>query len=158
MTKSFLSRFERGQVNASVDTLISLCRALEMPLGHLFDPSDTDDTALFRANSYVPIEFGGNGLTEFLLTPPYEKRIQVFLSEIGPGGGSGIQQYDLPISVEFVFVLSGTLHLRIGADEFVLNAQDAFSFDGGVEHSFHVDDDDGPARVLWVLSPALQSE
>ncbi len=46
-----------------------------------------------------------SGMTEYLLTPSGERRLQAILSEIEPGGGSGDEPYSLPADVEFVFVV-----------------------------------------------------
>jgi quercetin dioxygenase-like cupin family protein len=38
--------------------------------------------------------------------------------------------------VEFLYVLKGSLALKIGSEEFLLEAEDAIYFDSAVQHSY----------------------
>lgn len=155
LTKGFLSKLENDQANASVASLVRLCDTLETPMGSLFEPASG---SLVRAAAYPPIQFGGQGLAEYVLTPRSERRVQALISDIAPGGGSGEAYYTLPTEVEFVFVLSGKLRVDLAgaSDETViLDTGDAFTFPAETQHSFHTVTDDQPARVLWVFTPAL---
>lgn len=154
LTKGFVSKLENGQTSASVASLVRLCEALGVPVGALFEPTSGQ---VVRHDAYPPIEFGGAGLTEFLLTPGSERRVQAILSEIEPGGGSGDATYTLPTDVEFVFVLSGRVRIdwADGATGPVeLGAGDALTFPAANAHAFRAVGPD-PARVLWVVTPAL---
>ncbi len=79
--------------------------------------------------------------------------MQAILSDIGPGGGSGDEAYSLPADVEFVFVLDGKMEIALEGALIILAAGDAFTFPAGAAHSFRATG--GPARVLWVVCPAL---
>jgi transcriptional regulator with XRE-family HTH domain len=153
LTKGFLSKLERDQASASVAALVRVCAALEISPGSLFEAAPGGEAV--RAGSYPPIAFGGQGLTEFLLTPSGERRLQAILSEIAPGGGSGAETYALPAEVEFVFVLEGDLEVTVGGDVTTLGPGDAFTFSPGTEHGFRSLRRDGTTRVLWVFAPAL---
>lgn len=151
ITKGFLSKLENDQGGASVASLIRLCEALEVPVGSLFEPTVG---AVVRHDAYPPIEFGGEGMQEYVLTPRRERRVQALLSEIEPGGGSGDGHYILPTEVEFVFVLAGRLEIDLAGDTVVLGAGDALTFPGPTAHRFRAVADD-VTRVLWVFTPAL---
>lgn len=154
VTKGYLSKVERGLAAPSVATLVTLCGVLDVPVGSLFDGGPTGDVV--RAGAYPPVRFGGVDLAEYLLTPSGERRIQVLLSLIEPGGGSGDEAYSLPAEVSFVLVQDGGLRLGLGrAGTVELAAGDAMTFDPGRPHTF-VAGPDG-ARVLWVMAPALPS-
>jgi transcriptional regulator with XRE-family HTH domain len=152
LTKSFVSKLERDQASASVGSLMRLCQALEISVGELFE---THTGELVRAGDYPKINFGGERLVEYLLTPRSEQRIQALLSEIEPGGGSGTEPYTLPTEVEFAFVLEGRLAMELGDEERVLEQGDALTFSAETAHTFRNPDSDRPARVLWVCAPAL---
>jgi quercetin dioxygenase-like cupin family protein len=94
-------------------------------------------------------------MTEYLLTPSGEKRVQAILSDIEPGGGSGAEDYELPADVEFVFVLSGELEITVAGKQVTLGQGDAFTFPADTRHSFRGAPQAGPTQVLWVVSPAL---
>ncbi len=110
LTKGFVSKLERDLANVSVASLIRLCAALDISAGSLFQPSRGE---VIRRDAYPPINFGGSGVREYLLTPSGEKRMQAILSDIEPGGGSGAEPYSLPADVEFVFVLAGQLEITV---------------------------------------------
>lgn len=158
LTKGFVSKLENDQANASVASLMRLCETLDVPVGSLFDPAFG---SVIRAAAYPPIEFGGERMQEYVLTPRSERRIQALVSEIEPGGGSGPDQYTLPTDVEFVFVLDGCLELTVAditdtsQTTVRLDTGDAFTFPAESRHGFRAVADDRPTRVLWVFSPAL---
>ncbi len=153
LSKGFLSRAERDQVSLSVASLMRLCQTLGIEVADLFQ---TPQGHLVRAADRQRLAFGGTGLTEFQLTPREEQRIQVLLTLIEPGGGSGDEQYTLPVELEFLHVLSGDVTIAMDRTTEVLGAGDSLLFPASVPHAFH---NSGPAAasVLWVLSPALPS-
>ncbi|CAM3283677.1 XRE family transcriptional regulator [Tsukamurella hominis] len=152
VTKGYLSKVERGLAAPSMAVLVRWCEALEVPVGSLFDGGAAG--SIVRAGAYPQVRFGGDGLAEFLLTPSGEQRVQVLLSDVEPGGGSGDEAYALPAEVSFVLVQRGELRLAFPPEPGVdLAAGDAMTFDPGRPHTF-VAGPDG-ARVLWVMAPAL---
>lgn len=152
LTKGFVSKLERDLATASVASLIRLCDTLEISVGSLFQAAKGE---VVRRGEYPPINFGGTGMREYLLTPAGEKRVQAILSDIEPGGGSGDEPYALPADVEFVFIVAGELRLEVAGEHVILAAGDAITFPAQTEHAFVVHPGSGPAQVLWVFSPAL---
>ena len=110
---------------------------------------------MVRRGARPPINFGGRKMTEYLLTPSGEKRVQAILSDIEPGGGSGDEPYSLPADVEFVFVLAGQLQITVAGEQITLEQGDAFTFPASTQHTFGVAQRADRAQVLWVFSPAL---
>ncbi|MGN6794799.1 MAG: helix-turn-helix domain-containing protein, partial [Streptosporangiaceae bacterium] len=152
LTKGFLSKLERDLTNVSVASLIRLCDTLGISVGSLFEAAKGE---VVRKGQYPPINLGGKGIREYLLTPSGEKRVQAILSEIEPGGGSGDEPYSLPTDVEFAIVLAGQLNVVVAGEKLTLNAGDAFTFQSRAKHTFGVPLSAGPTTVLWVFSPAL---
>jgi transcriptional regulator with XRE-family HTH domain len=152
LTKGYLSKVERDLASVSVAALIRLCATLGISVGSLFSEAKGE---LIRKGEYPPINFGGEGMREYLLTPSGEKRVQAILSEIEPGGGSGDEPYSLPADVEFVLVLAGELLIDVAGERFSLAAGDAFTFPPTAKHAFHVARPGAPAQVLWIVAPAL---
>ena len=153
LSKGFLSRVERDQGSVSMASLMRLCSTLEIEAADLFH---IPTGHLVRAAHKPRIAFGGVGLTEFHLTPQGERRIQVLLSEVEPGGGSGAETYTLPVDIEFLHLLSGQLTITINDKSELLEAGDSLLFPGSVPHAFH-NPGPTPASMMWVLSPALPS-
>ncbi len=152
LTKGFVSKLERDQATASVASLMRLCQALGIQVGSLFHSSPGE---VVRSGAYPPINFGGIGMSEFLLTPEGERRVQAILSEIEPGGGSGDELYGLPADVEFVYVVEGRLEVTLRDHTVVLETGDAFTFPPRNEHCFRSIAEGSTTRVLWVFAPAL---
>ena len=155
VTKGFLSRMERDQVNASVAALVRVCQSLGIGVGSLFETAPYGEVV--RQGAYRPISFGGESLTEFLLTPVGERRVQAIFSDIEPGGGSGGETYALSADVEFVFVLQGRLEIRFANQVTCLGPGDAFTFAPSLGHSFRSIEERAATRVLWVIAPALDN-
>ena len=155
LTKGFLSKLERDQTTASVASLMRLCGALGVSVGELFNASPGD---VVRADAYPPINFGGTGMVEYLLTPQSERRLQAILSEIAPGGGSGEEPYSLPADVELVFVVSGSLEVVLDDEPVVLGTGDTLTFPPHVPHTFRSTLTEGTTKVLWVFSPGLPAQ
>ncbi len=153
LTKSFLSKIERGKSTPSVAALLRIAAALEIPLASLFENSAT--RYVLRAEQYPRIEFGGDALAEYLLTPHAEQRIQVILSRVKPGGGSGSEPYQLPGDVEFMYVVDGALEVEFSDGVIVLGSGDAATFEPSTHRSFRVPPDARTTTVLWVITPAL---
>ena len=110
---------------------------------------------MVRREARPPINFGGSKMTEYLVTPSGEKRVQAILSDIEPGGGSGKEPHSLPADVEFVFVLAGQLHVTVAGEQITLEQGDAFTFPANIEHTFEAAPQVGRTQVLWIISPAL---
>src|SRR5262249_44985563 len=121
-------------------------------VGSLFEASRGE---VVRRGAYPPINFGGGGVSEYLLTPSGEKRLQAILSDIEPGGGSGDEPYALPADAEFVFGLAGQLPITVADCQITLDQGDAYPFPADAPHTFRATSAGGISQVLWVFSPAL---
>lgn len=152
LTKGFLSKLERNQANASVAALMRLCNALGISVGSLFQAATGN---VVRREARPPINFGGSGMREYLLTPTSEKRVQAILTDIESDGGSGDEPYSLPADVEFVFVISGSLRIDVAGEPTLLAEGDAFTFVPNTPHAFGAGPSGCGAQVLWVFAPAL---
>ena len=152
LTKGFVSKLERDLANVSVASLIRLCDALGVSVGSLFQAPKGE---VVRRDARPQINFGGRKMTEYLLTPSGEKRVQAILSDIEPGGGSGSEPYSLPADVEFVFILAGQLEVTVAGEPITLEQGDAFTFPADMQHTFRASSRAGRTQVLWVVSPAL---
>lgn len=150
LTRSFLSLVERDHTAPSVASLIRICKALDVSVGSLFD---RPRTALVRADQRPQINFGGQGVSEYLLTPA-NSRLQILHSTIEPLGGGGDEPYALAGEAEFVLVLEGTLAIEVGGVGYELEANDSLSFSPGSPHTWRNASETERAVVLWVLTPS----
>ena len=151
VSQGFISRLERDQVSPSVATLIALCEAIGLPIGGLFE---SPVTQIVRAGEGAPINFGGEGATETLITPGTETNLQVIHSIVDPGGSAGPDLYGLDCDVEFVYVVRGELQIIVGVEEHRLCPGDAMTFTGRDPHRWFNASSVNLCEVLWVMAPA----
>ena len=151
LTKGFVSRLERDEVSPSVASLVTVCAALGIPVGQLFD---APATSLVRLADAPPINFGGSGVREVLLTAGTQRQLQVIRSVVEPGGGGGDELYSLACEVEFVHVLRGRLLLTLPGEQVELRPGDAFTMPGATPHTWLNPSATESCEVLWALAPA----
>lgn len=151
VSQGFISRLERDHVSPSVATLIALCQAISLPIGGLFEAPSTQ---IVRAGEGAPINFGGEGATEALVTPGSETNLQVIHSIIDPAGSAGPDLYGLDCDVEFVYVIRGVLNMVVGVDEHRLEQGDAMTFTGRDPHRWFNTSPTELCEVMWVMAPA----
>jgi transcriptional regulator with XRE-family HTH domain len=151
ISQGFVSKLERDQVSPSVASLVAICQAVGLKVGELFEPPPSQ---IVRAGHGAPINFGGHGAEEFLLTPGDQGSLEVIHSLIEPGGTAGDDLYSLDSEIEFVFVLHGHLLVVLGDDKHELTPGDSMTFRGRDPHTWRNASSTEGCEVLWVLVPA----
>lgn len=151
ISQGFVSKLERDQVSPSVASLVAICEAVGLKVGELFEPPPSQ---IVRAGHGAPINFGGEGAEEFLLTPGTQNEVDVIHSIIEPGGTAGDDLYSLDCEVEFVYVLDGRITVILGDDEHELATGDSMTFRGRDPHAWRNTSSTEGCEVLWVLAPA----
>lgn len=151
LTKGFLSRIERDETSLSVSSLLTLCEVMSIEVGSLFN---APDVALVRRHDAPAINLGGTGVTEQLMTPRRQSKLQLVHSTIEPGGTGGAELYTLNSEVEVLYVLKGTVELIFSERSQRLSAGDALTFAGGEPHTWVNTSQTRGAEVVWVLVPA----
>lgn len=172
VSPSLISQVETGRAKPSVNTLYALANELEISLDVLLfmdtqppsshvPGSDADDGGeplevavphdpVQRAASRSAIRLGSGVVWERLTTESIRNVdfLQVTY-EIG-GESSPADAFQRHTGQEWGYVLSGTLTVRIGFDEFVLRPGDAISFDSATPHRLF-NAGDAPARAVWFV-------
>jgi transcriptional regulator with XRE-family HTH domain len=115
LSRSFLSRAERGISAASVGSLLAWTNALGVTIGALFDP----ELDRLHRPSRVPA-FEMPGVTEYLLTPRDETRFEVFEEHLDPGGTPDPRFWSVDADCAFVYVVHGAVDMEFGHGERVL--------------------------------------
>ncbi len=151
LTKGFLSRVERDETSPSVASLLTLCEVMSVDIGSLFTAPDVQ---LVRRSEAPAINLGGTGVTERLMTPRRQSRLQLVHSTIEPGGSGGSEPYTLNCEVEVVVVLKGAIELVFSDRRQRVSAGDALTFSGGEPHTWVNASTSRGAEVVWVMVPA----
>lgn len=151
LTEGFVSKLERDQVSPSVASLVSVCEALGLRVGELFEPPTS---AIVRSGEGAKINWGGINAREYLLSPGSQAHIEVLHSIVEPKGSGGDELYALDTEIEFVYVLKGQFDIVLGPSTHHLTVGDAMTFRGREPHTWRNPSTTDIAEVLWVLSPA----
>lgn len=169
VSPSLISQVETGRAKPSVNTLYALATELGVSLDELLfvdaDPepgtpvADDRDPApdalprdpVQRATSRVGIRLGSGVEWERLTTESLRNVDFLFVTyEVG-GASSPEGAYQRHAGQEWGYVLSGTLRVNIGFDEFILGPGDAITFDSTVPHRLSNDGDEPVTGVWFVL-------
>lgn len=151
LTKGFLSRVERDETSLSVASLITLCEVMSINPGSLFS---APDVALIRGDSAPAINLGGTGVSEQLMTPRGQARLQLVRTAADPGATGGPDLYTINCEVEVAYVVKGKIDIIFADRRERLGAGDALTLRGAEPHTWENPSSSRPAEIIWVLSPA----
>lgn len=151
LTKSFLSQLERDGTSASVASLQRICQVLGIRIAELLEPPSH---SLLRHANRTPVSFGGEGVLDYILTPPDERRLQVFETHIAPGGSAGDELWTAEIDVDLILVLDGELEILFEDRSLTLAAGDALSFSPREPHTWRNPSATDEAVVVIASAPA----
>lgn len=124
---SILSRLESGLRNPSLDVLLKIARVFHVPLDELVGAPASGDPRVHPK----PVRRHGMIFIPLTTRPIGVQAFKVIM----PG-----RELDTPITqsihvgYEWLFVLTGTLHLKIGTELTVLGAGEAAEFDTAAPH------------------------
>lgn len=151
VTESFLSQVERGVASPSIASVQRIARALGQSIAELFTEDDPAGS-LVRVGDRRRIVYQGLGAVDEFLTRATDGRLQVIMSTIEPGGGTGDEAYTHDSDEEVVIVLEGSLDLWVGPEHFRLETGDAVTHPSRVPHR-NTNPGPGVARVLFCITP-----
>lgn len=152
VSSGFLSQVEHGRVMPSVATLIKLATALGTRVGDLFDQIGTGGRVI-RSDNRPAYSFTEHGVQDELVSSDPTGEVEVLLSTMLPGATTGEELYTHGTRVEVVYVISGTIGVRIGPETVSLGPGDSLTFSGETPHGA-VNEGDEPAVLVWIAAPA----
>ena len=141
LSAALLSKLERGKLFPTLPTLLRIAMVFGVGLDYFF----TDDrkrrvVGIVRSNERVrfPERPGAPDVPYYFECLDYratERKLSAYLADFQdvPAAKQKSHQH---AGVEFLYVLKGSLAMKIGSDEFVLEADDAVYFDSTVPHSY----------------------
>ena len=142
ISKSTLSRLETGQRKPSLELLLPIAQAFQVPLEELVGAPEVGDPRIRlkprsrRGRIVVPLTTQANGRHAWkVLIPPEPGEPEMRTHE----------------GNEWLYVLSGRLRLILGDRDVTINAGEAAEFDTRIPHWFGPADDQ-PVEVLSLLS------
>jgi transcriptional regulator with XRE-family HTH domain len=151
VTESFLSQVEREVATPSIASVQRIAHGLDLSIAQLFAEEASRGRVVRRAERRHVSYPGLKAVDEFLTTN-LAGRLQVILSTIAPGGGTGEEPYTHDSDEEVVVVLAGSLDLWVGDEHYNLDEGDAITFPSRIPH-WNMNRGDTPASVLFCLTP-----
>jgi len=155
LTRGFLSQLERDLTSASLGTIARICDALGIRVGELFETGRAD---VIRAGEHHQLEYLDGKVSELLLTPPSDGRLEVYDSTIAPGTQAE-KPYTMRVVTGFIYMLAGALEFQVGDRTYLIGDGDSFTYSPAEPHSWRNPSDTEEARLLWVVtgwpSPAV---
>ncbi|MEX2011987.1 MAG: cupin domain-containing protein [Chloroflexota bacterium] len=151
VTESFLSQVEREVTSPSIASVQRIAHALDLSIAQLFAEEPSPGRVVRREARRRVATPGLKAVDEFLTTNMAGK-LQVIMSTIQPGGGTGEEPYTHDSDEEVVIVLEGVLDLWVGDEHYALREGDAIAFQPRLPH-WNVNEGTEPAIVLFCVTP-----
>jgi transcriptional regulator with XRE-family HTH domain len=141
LSAALLSKLERGKLFPTLPTLLRIAMVFGVGLDYFFtDERKRRVVGVVRKDERVrfPERPGAQDVQYFFECLDYrttERKLSAFLADFQELPVEKLKPH-LHVGIEFLYVLKGSLAIKIGADEYLLEAEDAIYFDSAVLHSY----------------------
>jgi transcriptional regulator with XRE-family HTH domain len=138
---ALLSKLERGKLFPTLPTLLRIAMVFGVGLDYFFtDERKRRVVSLVRKEERVrfPERPGTHEVPYFFECLDYlatERKLSAFFAEFQDVAPEKLKPHQHP-GIEFLYLLKGSLTLKISSEEFLLEAEDAIYFDSAVQHSY----------------------
>ncbi|MCQ4120462.1 helix-turn-helix domain-containing protein [Rhodococcus tibetensis] len=143
---STLSRLESGQRKPTLELILLLARAHQLPLDELVDAPATGDPRVHLR----PIERNGSKIVPLTRRPGGIQAFKHVIPASKPTAGE--PQRQVHEGYEWLYVLSGRLRLLLGEHDVILTAGEVAEFDTHVPHWFGNPGPE-PVEILSLFGP-----
>jgi transcriptional regulator with XRE-family HTH domain len=127
LTPSFISLIERDLNSPSLESLRRIAEALEVPLFYFTETNG--ENPVVRRSQRIQITFPPGHLTCELLVPDLRHRMEMFIAHAHPSAGN-IARAPKHDSEECIYVMEGSLRVRLHDTDYLLNSGDSIYFHG----------------------------
>ncbi len=157
LSAALLSKLERGKLFPTLPTLLRIAMVFSVGLDHFFtDERKRRVIAVVRKRDRVrfPERPGTPDVPyyfECLDYPATERKLNAFLADFQELPAEKIKPHQ-HAGIEFLYLLSGDLTLKVASDDYALEAGDSIYFDSGLQHSYRRTTK-GPCSAVIVTLP-----
>ena len=149
LSKSFISQVERDLTSPSIATLVDILQALGTDLREFFN-DEKDTQVVFNDSDYFEkIDDLGNK-TEWIIPNAQKNMMEPLRVTLKPGGST--YQYSPHEGELFGYVLSGSVTIHLGQQQYKARRGESFYSKGGVRHYIEASGKAG-AVFIWVCAP-----
>lgn len=141
LSAALLSKLERGKLFPTLPTLLRIAMVYSVGLDFFFtDERKRRVVCVVRKQDRVrfPERPGVQEVPYYFECLDYkanERKLNAFVAEFHEVAPDRLRSHQHP-GVELLYLLKGSLTLKIGSEEFQLEAEDAIYFDAAVQHSY----------------------
>jgi len=141
LSAALLSKLERGKLFPTLPTLLRIAMVYGMGLDYFFtDERKRRVVSVVKKEERVrfPERPGTPEVPYFFECLDYratERKLSAYVAEFQDVAPEKVKPHQHP-GVEILYVMKGSLTLKIGSEEFQLEAEDAIYFDAAVQHSY----------------------
>jgi transcriptional regulator with XRE-family HTH domain len=133
-----LAEIEKGEISPPLGTIIKLAKALDMKMGYFISGAEDLPYTIVRKNdrklvSRYDAKTSDQYGYEFSSLAPYKKNrhMEPLIVTLEP---SDIEELSAHDGQEFIYVLEGTMEVRLGEENHLLEPGDAIYYDSCVPH------------------------
>ena len=149
-----LSRMENGKMTGTLESHMSVCKALEVSLPDLYRDLEasakTVDVQTKKARTDVFVH-DKRSSSEMLAPNVLNKKMMPTMIRMQKGGNTHKEE-TRPGVEKFAYVLEGKIEASIGDEKYVIGKGDTLYFDSSVPHYFK-NTGSGEARMICVITP-----
>jgi transcriptional regulator with XRE-family HTH domain len=141
LSAALLSKLERGKLFPTLPTLLRIAMVFGVGLDYFFtDERKRRVVGVVRKEERVrfPERPGARDVQYYVECLDYratERKLSAFLADFQEVPAEKLKPHHHP-GIEFLYILKGSLAIKIGSEEFLLEAEDAIYFDSAVLHSY----------------------
>ena len=141
LSAALLSKLERGKLFPTLPTLLRIAMVYSVGLDFFFtDERKRRVVSIVRKQDRVrfPERPGAQDVPYYFECLDYkanERKLNAFVAEFHEVAPEKVRPHQHP-GVELLYLVKGSLTLKIGGEEFQLEAEDAVYFDAAVQHSY----------------------
>lgn len=150
VTISLLSQIENNKINPSINSLVSIAKALNVEISYFFNNHESNSSPVIKSYKRRSIQTP-NGITYYLLTPVRKNNLIDFkyiVLEIG-GAAGGFHTHK---GEECGIILEGRLEVMHGDETYILETGDSIYLDSSKPHTVR-NIYNGRTIAIWVDSP-----
>lgn len=132
LTSGFISQIERDLAEPSITSLRKIANVLGVAVFY-FLMDDVHANPVVRKDERQPLKFPESHLTYELLSPDLNRQMEMFMGRLEPGAATCDDPLTHP-GEEVIHVLQGTMWIKVGEEEYVLEHGDTIYYFSSYPH------------------------
>jgi len=152
LTKGFISQLERDLTSPSIATLVDILDGLGTNLRDFFNEMTDEKIVFTKEDAFVKENEEYRNTISWIIPNAQKNAMEPILVEIEAGGKT--KDIDPHEGEEFGYVLSGSIMLHIGMENYRVKKGESFYYKPGKKH--HLSNyGKVKATIIWVSTPPI---